>query len=53
MDIYLHSPSAPSWNHLDIPLTEPEGSLPFSQKSTIGPYTEPAESSSPHRSLSL
>jgi hypothetical protein len=31
---------------------EPEGSLPFSQKPTIGPYPEPAESSSPHRSLS-
>jgi hypothetical protein len=26
---------------------EPEGSLPCSQKPTIGPYPEPAESSSP------
>jgi hypothetical protein len=31
---------------------EPEGSLPCSQKSATGPYPEPAESSSPHRSLS-
>jgi hypothetical protein len=29
-----------------------EGSLPCSQKPAIGPYHEPAESSSPHRSLS-
>jgi hypothetical protein len=31
---------------------EPEGSLPCSQKPTTGPYPEPAESSSPHQSLS-
>jgi hypothetical protein len=31
---------------------EPEGSLPCSQKLAIGPYPEPAESSSPHQSLS-
>jgi hypothetical protein len=31
---------------------EPEVSLPCSQKPAIGPYPEPAESSSPHRSLS-
>jgi hypothetical protein len=31
---------------------EPEGSLPCSQKPATGPYPEPAESSSPHRSLS-
>jgi hypothetical protein len=31
---------------------EPEGSLPCSQKPTTGPYPEPAESSSPHRTLS-
>jgi hypothetical protein len=31
---------------------EPESSLPCSQKPTTGPYPEPAESSSPHRSLS-
>jgi hypothetical protein len=31
---------------------EPEVSLPCSQKPTTGPYPEPAESSSPHRSLS-
>jgi hypothetical protein len=31
---------------------EPEGSSPYSQKPTTGPYPEPAESSSPHRSLS-
>jgi hypothetical protein len=31
---------------------EPEGSLPRSQKPANGPYPEPAESSSPHRSLS-
>jgi hypothetical protein len=31
---------------------ELDGSLPCSQKPTIGPYPEPAESSSPHRSLS-
>jgi hypothetical protein len=31
---------------------EPEGSLPCSQKLAIGPYPEPAESGSPHRSLS-
>jgi hypothetical protein len=31
---------------------ESEGSLPCSQKPTIGPYYEPAESSSSHRSLS-
>jgi hypothetical protein len=30
---------------------EPEGSLPFSQKSATGPYPEPVESSSPHQSL--
>jgi hypothetical protein len=30
---------------------EPEGSSPSSQKLCIGPYPEPAESSSPHRSL--
>jgi hypothetical protein len=30
---------------------EPEGSLPCTQKPGIGPYPEPAESSSPHRSL--
>jgi hypothetical protein len=33
-------------------LMEPEGSLPCSQKPTIRPYTKPAESSSPHLSLS-
>jgi hypothetical protein len=27
---------------------EPEGSLPYSQKSTTRPYPEPAESTSPH-----
>jgi hypothetical protein len=31
---------------------ETEGLLPCSQKPAIGPYPEPAESSSPHRSLS-
>jgi len=31
---------------------EPEGSLPCSQKPAMGPYPEPAEYSSPHRSLS-
>jgi hypothetical protein len=31
---------------------EPEGSPPCSQKPATGPYPEPAESSSPHRSLS-
>jgi hypothetical protein len=31
---------------------EPEGSLPFSQKPATGPNPEPAESSSPYRSLS-
>jgi hypothetical protein len=31
---------------------DPEGSLPCSQKPATGPYPEPAESSSPHRSLS-
>jgi hypothetical protein len=31
---------------------EPEGSLPYSHKPTTGPYPEPAESISPHRSLS-
>jgi hypothetical protein len=31
---------------------ELEGSLPCSQKPTIGPYSEPAESSSSHRSQS-
>jgi hypothetical protein len=31
---------------------EPEGSLPYSQNPANGPYPEPAESSSPHRSLS-
>jgi hypothetical protein len=31
---------------------EPKGSSPCSQKPTIGPYPEPAESSSAHRSLS-
>jgi hypothetical protein len=31
---------------------EHEGSSPCSQKPTIGPSPEPAESSSPHRSLS-
>jgi hypothetical protein len=33
-------------------LTEPEGSSPYSQKPATRPYPEPAESSSPHRSLS-
>jgi hypothetical protein len=33
-------------------LKEPEGSSPCSQKPATGPYSEPAESSSPHRSLS-
>jgi hypothetical protein len=32
--------------------TKPEGSSPCSQKLATGPYLEPAESSSPHRSLS-
>jgi hypothetical protein len=31
---------------------EPEGSLPYSQKPATEPYPEPAESSSPHLSLS-
>jgi hypothetical protein len=31
---------------------EPEGSLSCSQKPATGPYSEPGESSSPHRSLS-
>jgi len=31
---------------------EPEGSSPFSQKPASGPYPEPAEYSSPHRSIS-
>jgi hypothetical protein len=31
---------------------ELEGSLPFSQKPATGHYPKPAESSSPHRSLS-
>jgi len=30
---------------------DPEGSSPCSQKSATGHYPEPAESSSPHRSL--
>jgi hypothetical protein len=30
---------------------EPEGSLPCLQKPAIGPYPEPAQSSSPHQSL--
>jgi hypothetical protein len=33
-------------------LMEPEGSSPCSQKVGTGPYTEPAESSSPHWYLS-
>jgi hypothetical protein len=33
-------------------LMEPDGSLPCSQKSAIGPYPEPSESSLPHRSQS-
>jgi hypothetical protein len=33
-------------------LMEPEGSLPCSQKPVTGLYSEPAESSSPHRPLS-
>jgi hypothetical protein len=33
-------------------LMEPEGSSSCSQKPATGPYPEPAESSSPHRSLS-
>jgi hypothetical protein len=33
-------------------LMEPEGSLPSSRKLVTGPYPEPAESSSSHRSLS-
>jgi len=31
---------------------EPQGLLPYSQKPNTAPYPEPAESSSPHRSLS-
>jgi hypothetical protein len=31
---------------------EPDGSLSCSQKPATGPYLKPAESSSPHRSLS-
>jgi len=31
---------------------EPEGSLPYSQNPSTGPYSEPAEAGSPHRSLS-
>jgi hypothetical protein len=33
-------------------LKKPEGSLPCSYKTATGPYHEPAEFSSPHRSLS-
>jgi len=32
---------------------EPEGTAPCSQKRATGPYPELAESTSPHRSLSL
>jgi len=35
-----------------LALMEPEGSLECSQKPDTGPYPEPAESSSPHRSTS-
>jgi hypothetical protein len=33
-------------------LMEPEGSLPYLHKPAIRPYSEPAESSSPHPSVS-
>jgi hypothetical protein len=49
---YFKSWSLLSSSKISRFLMEPEGSSPCSQKPATGPYPEPAESSSAHRSLS-
>jgi hypothetical protein len=50
--IFLQNLSLSVSKNILIYLRNLKGSLPYSQKPPIGPYPEPAESSSPHRSQS-
>jgi len=50
-DIILKADSHSAHKKYPAFFMKPEGSLPCSQKHATGPYPEPAESSSPHRSL--
>jgi hypothetical protein len=51
-DIVSKADSHSAYQKYPAVFMEPQGSLPCSQKPAIGPYPEPDESSSPHRSLS-
>jgi len=52
-DILLKTDCLSACQKISRLLMEPEGSLPCSQKLATGPYSEPDESSLPHRSRSL
>jgi hypothetical protein len=51
-DIILEADCHSAFKKYPAFFMNPEGSLPCSQKPVTGPYPEPAESSSPHQSLS-
>jgi hypothetical protein len=51
-DIILKADCHSACQKISCFLMEQEGSLPYSQTPATGTYPEPAESSSPHQSLS-